>query len=78
MQEALAHRAPAHSSITIGYIDKALDNLNRAKDKSDKTAVLRDLLQKTTALQQKWLVRISKTTNRRKKIKFKTIFSSFT
>jgi hypothetical protein len=54
----LEGRASRKSSITVAQINKFLDELSLAPDKGKRGAVLKKMLHETTALMQKWIVRI--------------------
>lgn len=44
--------------LTVGQLNRALDALCAANDRDEKRNVLKDLLSRTTAREQKWIVRI--------------------
>ena len=56
--DALNGRARVHSSITVAQVNDYLDRLALAPDKMQRQAILKQLLHETTALMQKWIVRI--------------------
>ncbi len=55
---ALVDRLPQRSEMTIAQVNEYLDRLATAVDKPARKQVLKQLLHATTALMQKWLVRI--------------------
>eukprot|EP00026_Physarum_polycephalum_P001548 Phypoly_transcript_01550.p1 GENE.Phypoly_transcript_01550~~Phypoly_transcript_01550.p1 ORF type:complete len:948 (+),score=159.21 Phypoly_transcript_01550:87-2930(+) len=55
---SLKSRCKDKGYLTVAQINKALDELNVALDRKDKAKVLKWLLKHTTAIEQKWLVRI--------------------
>lgn len=56
--QSLQNRCPEKGSMTIEEINTSLDLLNVATDKSKRIEILKNVLIKTTALEQKWFVRI--------------------
>lgn len=58
MYMALEGRLPAKSTITVAQVNAYLDRLASATDKPARKQILQQMLHETTALMQKWLVRI--------------------
>jgi DNA ligase-4 len=58
VEQALHSRLRSSSTLTVGDLNRALDDLARAVDRADKKAVLNRLLLNSTAREQKWIVRI--------------------
>lgn len=56
--ESLKKRCPEKGDMSVFDINAALDSLNAAADKNEKTQTLKVMLRRTTALEQKWLVRV--------------------
>jgi DNA ligase-4 len=58
VEQALHSRLKPTSTLTVGDLNRSLDQLARAVDRADKKAVLNHLLLNSTAREQKWIVRI--------------------
>jgi DNA ligase-4 len=58
VEQALQSRLHPQSTLTVGELNRALDELARAVDRTKKKDVLGRLLMNSTARQQKWIVRI--------------------
>ena len=56
--QSLQNRCPEKGSMIIEEINTSLDLLNVATDKSKRIEILKNVLIKTTAIEQKWFVRI--------------------
>lgn len=55
---SLLNRCQDRCTLTIASLNEALDQLCAAKDRREKAVVLQKLLRHTTALEQKWIIRI--------------------
>ncbi|KAL6068764.1 DNA ligase, variant 2 [Balamuthia mandrillaris] len=58
VQLSLSKRCPEKGSLSIADVNSCLDELNAATDRDAKVKVLKQILRSTTAVEQKWLVRI--------------------
>ncbi|PRP74389.1 DNA ligase 4-like [Planoprotostelium fungivorum] len=55
---SLRTRCPATGTMSVMQLNETLDQLNAATERVDRIKVLKHLLRKTTATEQKWIVRI--------------------
>jgi hypothetical protein len=55
---SLRHRCSESGTLSIGQLNDYLDQLNQATERAMRVKILQRLLRCTTAIQQKWLVRI--------------------
>jgi len=55
---SLRHRCVETGTLSIADVNSYLDQLNQATDRKVRVRVLARMIRRTTAVQQKWLVRI--------------------
>eukprot|EP01116_Phalansterium_solitarium_P022237 TRINITY_DN7271_c0_g1_i3.p1 TRINITY_DN7271_c0_g1~~TRINITY_DN7271_c0_g1_i3.p1 ORF type:complete len:974 (-),score=418.09 TRINITY_DN7271_c0_g1_i3:27-2948(-) len=55
---SLHNRCVSRGDLSLAQLNTALDELNRVTDRKDKMRVLKELIRRTTAEEQKWIVRI--------------------
>jgi len=57
-QDVLEHTAPARSSLSVGHLASAFDELARTSTAARKLSLLRDLLRGATAIEAKYVIKI--------------------
>jgi len=55
---SLEKRCPDKGDLSLAEVNTHLDALNSATDRKEKEKILQSMLRRTTALEQKWIVRI--------------------
>lgn len=55
---SLKNRCAFKGNLSLGEINEALDLLTSTSERKEKLALLKKLIKNTTAIEQKWIVRI--------------------